>query len=282
MTKAEIIADSINDAGERITTFILTYPRYIHSEFMTHRLFSRNAASSRAIPIEKMMKMIEDDPVIPEFWGKNQKGMQSFEPFTDPNDLKRLKKLWLYGRNYALDIVSELDEANLHKQWANRPLEPWMHITVLCTATHYNNFFKLRAHPDAMPDFQVLAFKMLDRYLNRTPDLVEPLGWHIPYSDKMPDTDQVTKLKIAVARAARLSYLTQDGVIDIEKDIELFERLRKSGHWSPFEHVAQCAPGTRSGNFVGWVQFRKDFMDESGQDVNLAEILKGKPSWITL
>lgn len=282
MTKAEIIADSINDAGERITTFILKYPRYIHSELLTHRRFSRNSASSRAIPVEKMMKMVEDDPVIPEFWGKNQKGMQSFDQIKDEKEIKRLTKSWIYGRNYALDIVSELTEAELHKQWANRPLEPWMHITVLCTATHYNNFFKLRAHPDAMPDFQALAYKMLNEYLFSSPIHRESMEWHIPFSDKMPDVDEATKLKIAVARAARISYLTQDGKIDVEKDIELFERLKKSGHWSPFEHVAQCAPGTRSGNFVGWIQYRKDFMEESGEKVDLAEILKGKPSWIKI
>ena len=52
--KAVIAADSINVKGKRITTFIVTMPRIVLAELNTHRVFSRNSASSRAIPFTKM------------------------------------------------------------------------------------------------------------------------------------------------------------------------------------------------------------------------------------
>ena len=47
---AEVLIDSVNPAGQRLTTFVLRFPRFVLSEFNTHRMFSRNASSSRAIP----------------------------------------------------------------------------------------------------------------------------------------------------------------------------------------------------------------------------------------
>jgi thymidylate synthase ThyX len=73
--EARIVADSTNAKGNRLTTMVVVFPRIVLAEFNTHRVFSRNSASSRAIPVEKMIAMVEEQPYVPEEWGSNQKGM---------------------------------------------------------------------------------------------------------------------------------------------------------------------------------------------------------------
>lgn len=148
---AQIVADSINPQGNRITTFLLTYPRFIHGELMTHRVFSRNSASSRAIPFEKMVKMVQEDPFIPIAWQKNHKGMQGNEYITDETDFELNKKAWLDAKDNAVSSAKYLNHGvkegrdnGVTKQLCNRLLEPFMWHTVLVTATEWDNFFELR------------------------------------------------------------------------------------------------------------------------------------------
>ena len=163
--KAEIIADSISPVGYRLTTFILEYPRFIHAEIMTHRVFSKNAASSRAIPIEKMIEQVETNPAMPVWWGKNQSGMQAKEELDDNNkkefyfDLgdewseligydtpKQLaQEVWLKARDEAIVNVHRLNKIGLHKQIANRLLEPWFNIRIILSGTDFDNFCFARA-----------------------------------------------------------------------------------------------------------------------------------------
>lgn len=145
---AKIIADSINSKGDRITSYILHYPKFIHSELMTHRMFSRNAASSRAIPFEKMIKMVEENPFIPIAWQKDHKGMQGTE-YIEKGTVAELaaNRAWLRARNNAIKEATELNDekmANVTKQLCNRLLEPFMWYTTLVTATEWENFFELR------------------------------------------------------------------------------------------------------------------------------------------
>lgn len=286
--KAEILADSINSGGQRIVTWKLTYPRFIHSEFMTHRVFSRNAASSRAIPVEKMIKAVRETPALPVFWGANQKGMQAKVELDEEAIIKAYDR-WITAAHIATYQAEELVKIGLHKQIANRVLEPFMHMTTLATATDLGNFFALRAHEEAQPEFQVLAYKMLDTYQQHEPTELADGEWHIPFGDAMPDSwlndwfndgsgvvhmspeefaeaKQQLKLKIATARCARTSYLNFDGSNDVFKDVELHNRLADSGHWSPFEHCAKASPNSRSGNFTGWTQYRKQFTNENRKD----------------
>jgi thymidylate synthase ThyX len=272
--EAKIILDSLNPHSKiRLVTMELTYPRFIHAEFMTHRLFSRNAASSRAIPITKMLKMVHDLPAMPVSWGKNQKGM-SAEADLKPEDAIKAGHIWLNARNFAITFVNDLNELGLHKQIANRIIEPWQNITVICSATHWSNFFRLRDHKDAQPEIQALA-----RAMKRAQDESTPVEreWHIPYiqPDEM-GMDIEVLCKIGTARCARVSYLTHDGKRDINKDLELHQRLLNGsdhGHWSPFEHVAKAHDKKGPvynwvreqyeedwlwcGNFQGWTQYRK-------------------------
>ena len=146
---AKIVADSINPQGNRITTFLLTYPRFIHGELMTHRMFSRNSASSRAIPFEKMVKMVEDDPFVPIAWQIDHKGMQGTEYLTGDINIEEAVKIWLEARDYAVGQATKLStpteyKASITKQICNRLLEPYMWHTVLVTATEWENFFALR------------------------------------------------------------------------------------------------------------------------------------------
>ena len=129
----------------------------------------------------------------------------------------------------------------LHKQIANRVLEPFVFQTTLVTATEWENFLALRADPDAQPEFQALADLMLDAYVANTPRALAAGEWHIPFGDMMPGGLTLEEqLRVATARCARLSYLTFDGIIHVERDVELHDRLARRGHWSPFEHIAQA------------------------------------------
>src|SRR5512135_1987029 len=139
MIKAQIICDSMAPSGVRLTTFVLTYPRFIHSEFMTHRVFSRNASSSRAIPVKKQIQEIIDNPVIPLAFTKNKAGMQGGAAL-DGEAHDKAVAAWLEGRDRAVEIANKLADLEVHKQYANRVLEPWAHITVVCTATDFANF----------------------------------------------------------------------------------------------------------------------------------------------
>lgn len=291
---AQIIADSVSPEGIRLTTMQLRYPRFIHAEFMTHRVFSRNASSSRAIPVSRMIEDLRRDPAMPVYWGSNKPGMQAGAEIDDWS-IHDAKRLWLSARDQAISIAQTLmNDVGLHKQIANRILEPWAHINVVCTATDYANFFALRAHTDAQPEIKKLAEAMMAAMGQSDPELLEPGMWHLPYvsssdiedacAGEEPGTDYIETLKkVSVARCARVSYLTHDGrPTSVEEDIELYDRLLGSAplHASPAEH--QATPDTMSerfsaegdevgddwdnkfhhGNLRGWCQLRKMLPNE--------------------
>jgi hypothetical protein len=259
--KVKILADSIGPNNIRLTTWELTYPRFVHAELMTHRLFSRNSASSRAIPTKKLMNQIRKDPAMPVWWGKNQSGMQARVVLTGWR-LFLVRKTWLFARWPALFFAWLLTKLGLHKQISNRILEPWMFITVICTATEWDNWFKLRCHPDAQPEIGWVATEMKRQYDINIPRVLSSGEWHMPlidFDDELVD-DKFDLRKVSVGRCARVSYLTHDGKRDLSEDIKLADRLGQSGHWSPFEHVAEANEIndlTWSGNLRGWKQYRE-------------------------
>lgn len=281
MIEAKIIADSVSEEGKRITTLQLTYPRFIHSEFMTHRVFSRNASSSRAIPVKRMLEMVRNDPAMPVHWGKNQPGMQAHEQLVGV-ELDTAKALWIDAAESAAEIVEHMMGLGLHKQVANRILEPFQWIHVVLTATEFDNWDELRHHADADPNIYELARVIKVARNESTPKLLLPGEWHLPYiTDR--DRLEVAALreeppmellrKISAARCCRVSYLKHDGrPSTIEEDLALCDRLvgARPLHASPFEHQATpdqrlqkpngefwWANGHLHGNFVGWIQSRK-------------------------
>lgn len=269
MITARVIADSISPAGKRITTFELHYPRFVHAEFMTHRMFSRNAASSRAIPAKKMRKTMRDDMAMPIWWGANQKGMQASEEL---GPFKRMlaKALWVATGYGMLGINWLFEKLGLHKQIANRILEPWFNITVVVTATEWANFYALRNHPAAQPEIKALAEAMLRAHNDSVPQLIQYGEYHLPYVGVIDhlETTPTELLKVSTARCARVSYMNQSGKrSSLEEDLEMFKRLvgNTPKHASPTEHQAFPLedPKERSGNLVGWAQHRKLLSDEN-------------------
>jgi len=181
---ATIVADSVSEAGKRITTFELEYPRFIHAELLTHRLLSRNAASSRAIPVNKMIEHVEENTAMPIHWGKNQKGMQANNECNSIIGECSREQLWRNAAWCATDIADAFATAGYHKQIVNRLLEPFQFIKVVCTATEYDNFFWLRKHPDAQPEIAELARVMWEAREQSEPMLLKAGEWHVPYVDR--------------------------------------------------------------------------------------------------
>ncbi len=255
-TSAKIVCDSVSPAGHRLTTFECVFPRIILAEVNTHRVLSRNSASSRAIPVEKMISRVLEDPYVPTHWGKNQKGMQA-EQDVDERDQRTARKHWLNARSAAVDWVQGgFQLLGIHKQLTNRLLEPFMWHTALVTGTEWSNFFNLRDNKDAHPDFRDLAHAMRELRLKHEPIMRGYQDWHTPLtfdedldslestvveresSGKKIDWDEL-RCKVSVGRCARVSYLTHDGKRDPQADVDLCDRLLSSGHMSPFEHVAR-------------------------------------------
>ena len=253
--EAKVVLDSISDAGARITTLQLVYPRFIHSEFLTHRVFSRNSSSSRAIPIQKMIEQVRNNPAYPVEWGMNQPGMQAG---AEVEERGRAVLSWRMGALEAANRAEIMMKLGLHKQIVNRVLEPyqWMHTIV--TATEWANFFALRDHPDAQPEIAALARSMrtamqLSKPVERTE--------HLPYITEGEYTlPLVSQYLASAARCARVSYLNHDGSTpNLQHDLELAAKLNTAGHMSPFEHQARALAGTylSSNNFRGWQQHRE-------------------------
>lgn len=270
MYKAEILLDSLSSDDIRLTTFEVSFPRFILAEFNTHRMLSRNFASNRAIPVKKIITNILNDPMIPCFGGNNP-GMQSTTELTSLQQ-EKAKELWLSALENNISIVKKLsaEYPNVHKQWANRLLEPFSWVTGIVSATDWANFFALRDHPDAQPEFQIIAKLMHKQYKISIPI---KQNFHIP----MVSTEERQSFgfelcrQISVGRCCRVSYLNHKGERDFNEDIALHNRLinQRPLHASPFEHQATAELGYNNiywGNFKGWKQYRKELPKECVKD----------------
>lgn len=294
--KVEVLAYSKSEYDVMAVSFYLMYPRFIHSEMLTHKDFSRSAASSRAIPVAKMLSQVWNKPAMPVHWGANIAGMQA------KSELSGWKRrvainLWMLAGKTACVFAWFLNKVKLHKQVANRILEPWQLMHVTLTTSKLANFFNLRIHPDAQPEICYLAMKMRDQLIISSPKLLKKGQWHLPWVDV---ADYVSAEKLAfelclpintvllrasVARCARSSYGTFTGERSLVKDLELYDKLvvMKPVHASPAEH--QVTPDVvvggllhvtsngkeeadtiwsqpkLHGNVIGWIQHRKQIPD---------------------
>jgi thymidylate synthase ThyX len=239
--EAKVIAHSAHLGCHDLITLQARYPRFIHSEMMTHRAFSRNASSSRAVPIQRMIQDVLDDPAMPVEWGSNKAGMQAGAEIDFPSVAS---EEWYSARDYAVYHARRLAKLGLHKQIVNRVLEPFSHISVVITATDWDNFFALRCHFAADPTMRALAKAMRDAIEKSEPQPLELGQWHLPYGDSL--------IKSA-ARCARVSYLRHDGSNPTyADDARLVDLLRAEKHMSPFEHQAWPTPNERHANLNGW------------------------------
>ena len=298
---AKIIADSVNERNTRVTTFELEYPRIVHSELMTHRVFSRNSASSRAIPVNTMLDLIEVNPAMPSQWGKNQPGMQAKEELGEL-EKKAVKDLWLNACKEAVSHARVMNDIKAHKQVINRITEPYQHMKVVLTGTDFANWFWLREHPDADPTIAELAAKMKYEYDYNEPDNLEEDAWHLPYvrtqkangtypqrywdeSDNEITLEQA--LMISVSACAQVSYRKTDDTL--AKAEMIYKRLieSKPTHASPTEHQCQVLSSFQnnvdwpkgithvdrngtywSGNIRDWVQYRQLIPDNVKLEYN--------------
>ncbi len=307
---ARIVADSLYQ-GSRLVSVETTFPRPFLAEFNTHCRFSRNSASSRAIPVWKRMKMVLENPYVPNSFGANKSGMQAGEELS-ASDREAVVQNWLFGRDIALaqayalvggrkeilsvvkgdenmaaaqamcDAVEALTEKygignylssqdkGLHKQHANRVLETYSFHTVIVTATHWRNFFGLRASKMAQPEAQDFAIAIARAMMASAPKELKPGEWHLPYireEDLAEESDALTLAYASAGKCARTSYLTQDGMRSLEKDVDLANGLKSDGHMSPFQHPARPReegdPAGANGNYSPvWTQLRKLIEDE--------------------
>ena len=285
-----ILADSISPTGVRITTFGLKFPRFLLAEMNTHRVFSRNAGSSRAVPVATINRTIRKDPAIPVFWGSNQSGMTSAEELSGWK-LAAAKLTWSTAIWATTTLATIAGKIGLHKQLANRISESMSNINVIVTSTEWSNFYKLRNHSDAQPEIQYLAQLMYTAQELSIPVDLKPGQWHIPFFDLLPCGDYVLTgtqeiytaneaIMISASLAAQYSY--RKGDPSLEKAQKVYQRLIESEprHSSPFEHQALCfdestihvyAPDNWprgithlsrdlslwSANFRGWIQHRQ-------------------------
>lgn len=288
---ARVVADSINKNGNRITTFELEYHRFIHSELMTHRLFSRNAMSSRAVPVSKMIEQVRNNPATPIHWGKNQAGMQANNELTGEK-LSETKGEWFMAAQNAADSAEFMSQEGTHKQIVNRLLEPFQMMKTVLTATEFDNFFWLRCDPDAQPEIQELASCMFEAMKQSQPELLKSGQWHTPYVKHIikdskfesycltDEEDNVITLlteedakAISSSCCAQISYRILNN--SYEKAMDIYSKLAtgRKVHASPFEHVATPMSDSPShedgvthkdnignywsGNFKGWIQLRQ-------------------------
>ena len=267
---AKVIQHSVSQ-GISLITFELEYPRFIHSELMTHRVFSRNAASSRAIPISKMMEQILLNPAKPVYWGLDMKGMKAKLAHLEP---EKCIGVWEEAALAALSQARKLESLGLHKQIVNRVLEPFQTMKTIVTSTEWDNFYNLRAHRDAQPEFKVLAEEMQSAAKESVPFLLNAEEWHVPYVsryrcpeyenifyyiDNEDQTELTLKqaLMISSSCCAQVSYRVLDDSLDKAQAIHDHLVSSVPMHASPFEHQAMPAKHNEfHANFKGWSQYR--------------------------
>jgi hypothetical protein len=302
--------DSVAPDGIRLTSFVITFPRVVLAETVTHRLnydtwgefdvswcerttdrsISKNSASSRAIPFEKMVEKVQADPYMP-FWTLNQKGMQG-QAAEDQVTIYRANKVWLSFRNSAIHHARELADLGIHKQDANRCLEPWAWITQIVTSSAWDNFFALRCHSAAHPAFRHVARMMFLTRRNSVPEKLREGQWHLPFVPfqeqqsfhwcptgrgvEMPDI-----IKFSAARCGWVSYENHDRDSTPEAMLRTFSRFVPGdgpAHGSPCEHQATPLPlhlkdgsGSYLSNLRGWLQARKLLPSEACHNYNPSE-----------
>jgi len=269
--EARIVEDTKAHNGARLTTWELKYPKFLHGELMTHRVFSRNASSSRAVPSAKMLRLVREDPAHPHAWGMEQRGMQARDVFTG-EELESAMLLWREAARSAADYADKLKAHGLHKQIVNRVTEAFSHIHTVVTTTETDNFFGLRCDADAQPGMEELSWLMADSFYSssaRRLDLMQPkdpmkrraVDWHLPYVglEERSGMDLNDALQASTARCARVSYILHSGDKTSQvEDSKLHNMLFDQKHMSPFEH--QGTPLVKrtdqSGNFRGFLQYR--------------------------
>lgn len=239
----KVIADSIA-RGVRLTTLEVTFPRFILAEVNTHRMLSRNSASSRAIPVERRIAQVRESPFVPEAFGKNKSGMQSAEVLDDLGQ-KLARAAWEDASVDAARHAERLSALQAHKQHANRVIETYAWHTCVVTATEWENFRRLRTDTAAQPEMQITAKLMAAAMDASEPVELSPGDWHLPYVRDEWEIDAHDRggenalIQISVARCAAVSFERQNVEKPLDEYMKRHDGMMSSAHWSPFEHQAR-------------------------------------------
>ncbi len=261
MIEATVLKDSVTDAGERLTTVEATFHRFILPEINTHRSIAKSSASSRAIPVQKRLQAVKENPAMPVHWGANKAGMQA-DAQLEPWVIELAASEWRLARDNAVYSVEYLLDLGLHKQVANRLLEPFLWHTAIMTSTTngWLNFFEQRCSPLAQPEMEAAAYAIKAAYEASTP-VMRPD--HLPYvaDAELGEWGKFVAVPVSVARSARVSYRTFEGVEDLDADLALFDKLMEASpkHWAPTEHVAfdtRYFADSKRGPYDGWTPLR--------------------------
>lgn len=262
--EVKVVEDSINPVnGVRLTTIQLRFWRPLLSQFNTHRVFSRNASSSRATPISRMIKQVWNEPAGPIYWGVNQAGMSATTELTGwRKSISRFLWFQVYNK-IACGAAWLMSKIGVHKQVANRILEPWQYISVIVTSTEWDNFFELRDDDAAQPEIRELAQAMRAAMAASKPVARHA---HLPYitTDERLKYTLENLMSMSTARCARVSYLNHEGKTpSYEDDMNLYQRLvvAKPMHASSSEHACigiDTPPSQFHRNLRGWYMHRID------------------------
>lgn len=272
--KATVIAHSISTiTSKEIVTFELEFPRPILAEWNTHNALSKNASSSRAIPVPTMLKQIRENPAFLSRYGAANTGMQDKGKHTESVTLRHMgfneytaEGAWAVAGRVMADFAEDFHNAGYAKQVCNRLIEPWQMMKVVMTATELENFFWLRDHHMADPTIAELARVIKEAYKASSPINLQPGDWHVPYYNDgvwigiVEDTDLESgekvitdkfghslehALVISASCCAQVSFRSLDDTV--EKARRVVEKLNLKGeepdqpvHASPLEH--QCSP----------------------------------------
>jgi thymidylate synthase ThyX len=194
-------------------------PLYIHTEILTHRRFSRNASSARAMSTTRYAGLGYYMP--PQFY-QSQKGMEaSAQPIKHQWLARMVWSAAIQGTELAARVLERLKVA---KEQRNRLIAPAKMVKGIITGTEsaWQSFFHLRNNKNADTAMQVFAREAYHAIINTrwSYDTI-----HAPY-----DIDPL----VNAARAALVSYAKIESI----DDYKLANRLLKDGHMSPFEHYA--------------------------------------------
>lgn len=253
----KILADSRNElSGDRVTTFLIPIWKVLQAELRTHRSTGQSHYSSRAIPTQKIIKQITENPFIPQ-WYEYQKGMSGSDTLS-PEAKEKAEVIWRSAMRKMIDHVQQLTELGIAKEQRNRLLEPFMVGDCVVTASDYawNHFFSLRCSEGVQPEFKSLAITMREMYKESIPKELKIGEWHIAFEDNSIE-DLTTRLYVSCARCARTSYLNHEGKIDLQKDINLFHKLVADEHLTPLEHQLQAVQFPKQiAQYKGFKSFR--------------------------
>ena len=257
MISAEILEDSVNDKGKRLTTFKLIYPKFIHTHILTHRVFSRNTSSSRAIPPAKLARLVRENPAMPIYWGKNRSGMKA----TEEVDTAEACKWWLESMESALarhEIGMRMD---IHKEVLNRVIEPYAHVVVVLSGTEFDDAIDVRTNQEGPQAETARTFWLMgDLLVNNSPKELKDGEWHLPLVSLSERTgNHINDAYVSAARCGRVSFLLPD--LTYEEDMAKGAAMESVKHWSPLEHQAtpydpRIHTEDAQRNYRGWVQLR--------------------------